>query len=102
MTVPMSRRLRERAAFTLDKKDLRAEAARSVIGTGKLLGVSTHNLDQFNDAAARSADYVAAGPVFSTSTKANPDPVVGIELFAGFAADDNRSSPSVDHAGPRG
>jgi thiamine-phosphate diphosphorylase len=63
------------------QEDLRAEGARSVIGTGKLLGVSTHNLDQFKDAAATSADYVAVGPVFSTSTKANPDPVVGIEFI---------------------
>jgi len=38
-------------------------------------------LEQFKQAAATSADYVAVGPVFSTSTKANPDPVVGIELI---------------------
>ncbi len=63
------------------QEDLGVEAARSVIGDGKLLGVSTHNLNQFKDAAATSADYVAVGPVFSTSTKANPDPVVGIELI---------------------
>lgn len=63
------------------QEDLGVEAARSVIGAGKLLGVSTHNLGQFKDAAATSADYVALGPVFSTSTKANPDPVVGIELI---------------------
>jgi thiamine-phosphate diphosphorylase len=63
------------------QEDLGVEAARSVIGAGKLLGVSTHNLGQFKDAAATSADYVALGPIFSTSTKANPDPVVGIELI---------------------
>jgi thiamine-phosphate pyrophosphorylase len=63
------------------QEDLDGEAARSVIGAGKLLGVSTHNLEQFKAAAATSADYVAVGPVFSTSTKANPDPVVGIELI---------------------
>ena len=56
-------------------------AARSVIGTGKLLGVSTHTLEQFEEAAVTSADYAAVGPVFSTSTKANPDPVVGSELI---------------------
>ena len=71
----------EASGVHVGQKDLRVEAARSVIGTGKLLGVSTHNLDQFKDAAATSADYVAVGPVFSTSTKANPDPVVGIELI---------------------
>jgi len=63
------------------QEDLRAEAARSVIGTGKLLGVSTHTLEQFEEAAVTSADYAAVGPVFSTSTKANPDPVVGSELI---------------------
>ncbi len=71
----------EASGVHVGQEDLRAEAARSVIGTGKLLGVSTHNLDQFKDAAATSANYVAVGPVFSTSTKANPDPVVGIELI---------------------
>ena len=71
----------EASGVHVGQEDLRAEAARSVIGAGKLLGVSTHNLDQFKDAAAGSADYVAVGPVFSTSTKANPDPVVGIELI---------------------
>jgi thiamine-phosphate pyrophosphorylase len=63
------------------QEDLEAEAARLVMGTGKLLGVSTHTADQFEKAAASAADYIAVGPVFSTSTKANPDPVVGIELI---------------------
>src|SRR6266851_3815100 len=36
---------------------------------------------QFNQAAVTSADYIAVGPVFSTSTKANPDPVVGIDFI---------------------
>jgi thiamine-phosphate pyrophosphorylase len=71
----------EASGVHVGQEDLGAGAARSVIGAGKLLGVSTHNLEQFKDAVATSADYVAIGPVFSTSTKANPDPVVGIELI---------------------
>ncbi len=71
----------EASGVHVGQEDLGAEAARSVLGTGKLLGVSTHNLEQFKDAAGTSADYVAVGPVFSTSTKANPDPVVGIEFI---------------------
>jgi thiamine-phosphate pyrophosphorylase len=63
------------------QEDLGAEAARSVLGQEKLLGVSTHNMEQFEAAAATSVDYIAVGPVFSTFTKANPDPVVGIELI---------------------
>ena len=60
--------------------DLGADAARMVIGKDKLVGISTHNLDQFSAAAATSADYIAVGPIFETRTKANPDAVVGPEL----------------------
>jgi len=61
--------------------DLSVEQSRAVIGAEKLVGVSTHNLEQFTAAAATSADYIAVGPIFETRTKANPDPVVGIELI---------------------
>jgi thiamine-phosphate pyrophosphorylase len=71
----------EASGVHVGQEDLRAETARSVIGAGKLLGISTHNLQQCKEAAATSADYVAVGPVFSTSTKANPDPIVGIALI---------------------
>jgi thiamine-phosphate pyrophosphorylase len=61
--------------------DLDVEQARHVVGRDKLVGVSTHNLEQFERAAASSADYIALGPIFSTSSKANPDPVVGLDLL---------------------
>jgi thiamine-phosphate pyrophosphorylase len=59
--------------------DLPVEAARSVIGHG-LIGLSTHNQEQVRVALVRRPDYVAVGPVFRTASKANPDPVVGLEL----------------------
>ena len=60
--------------------DLGVEQVRAVFGKDKLIGVSTHNLEQFSAAQATSADYIAVGPVFETKTKENPDPVVGAEL----------------------
>ncbi len=63
------------------QEDLGVEQARSMVGPEKWVGVSTHNLEQFQVAAATSADYIAVGPVFSTSTKANPDPVVGTDFI---------------------
>jgi len=60
--------------------DLTGTDARTVVGPGVLLGVSTHNLDQLAAAAAEAVDYVAIGPVFPTRTKENPDPVVGLEM----------------------
>lgn len=47
-----------------------------------LIGVSTHNARQFEEALASPADYIAVGPVFGTSSKANPDPVVGVEFVS--------------------
>jgi thiamine-phosphate pyrophosphorylase len=61
--------------------DLDVEQARLVGGSDKLVGVSTHNLEQFQRAAASTADYIAIGPVFSTTSKANPDPVVGVDFI---------------------
>ncbi|MGC2645905.1 MAG: thiamine phosphate synthase, partial [Candidatus Sulfotelmatobacter sp.] len=41
--------------------------------------VSTHNPGQLQEANQTSAGYLAIGPVFSTSSKEKPDPVVGLE-----------------------
>jgi thiamine-phosphate pyrophosphorylase len=59
--------------------DLSPESVRSIIGPGRWLGVSTHNPEQMQQAGQTSADYLAIGPVFSTSRKDRPDPVVGLE-----------------------
>jgi thiamine-phosphate pyrophosphorylase len=61
------------------KEDLSPEGARKVIGEKLWLGVSTHNPEQVSEADKTSADYVAIGPIFPTASKANPDPVVGVE-----------------------
>ncbi|MFY9753170.1 MAG: thiamine phosphate synthase [Candidatus Acidiferrales bacterium] len=61
--------------------DLPVADARRLCPFGQWVGVSTHNLDQFRAAAASSADYIAVGPIFSTATKENPDPVVGLEFI---------------------
>jgi thiamine-phosphate pyrophosphorylase len=63
------------------QEDLDVEQARAVVGPEKWIGVSTHNLEQFRRAAETSADYIAVGPIFSTSSKQHADPVVGTELI---------------------
>jgi thiamine-phosphate pyrophosphorylase len=59
--------------------DLSPAGARAVIGNSLWLGVSTHNPEQLGAADKTTADYLAIGPVFATSSKANPDPVIGLE-----------------------
>jgi thiamine-phosphate pyrophosphorylase len=63
--------------------DLSPESVRKVIGPERWLGVSTHHPEQLRDADLTSADYLAIGPVFSTSSKEKPDPVVGLEGVRG-------------------
>ena len=58
--------------------DLSPEAARLVVGPDLWVGISTHNPEQLASADATSADYVVIGPVFPTSSKEKPDPVVAI------------------------
>jgi thiamine-phosphate pyrophosphorylase len=63
----------------LGQDDLSPEGARAVIGDNLWLGVSTHNPGQLAEADKTSANYLAIGPVFGTRSKANPDPVIGLE-----------------------
>ncbi len=68
------------SAVHLGHKDLPPEAARVVFGPRPLMiGVSTHSEGQVIAADASSADYVAIGPIFGTKTKADAEPVVGLE-----------------------
>ena len=67
------------------QEDLGVEDARAICGgfdgNDRWVGVSTHTLAQLAAADRTSADYIAFGPVFTTATKKNPDPVVGTELL---------------------
>jgi thiamine-phosphate pyrophosphorylase len=64
----------------LGQEDLPVEAARRICGSSCWVGISTHNIEQFREASATSADYIAVGPIFPTAAKENPDPVVGIDF----------------------
>lgn len=63
--------------------DMPTEAVRLVfpeaLRGGVLVGVSTHDAEQVKAAEAGDADYIAVGPVFATGTKADAEPVVGLE-----------------------
>ncbi|RJP71122.1 MAG: thiamine phosphate synthase [Candidatus Abyssobacteria bacterium SURF_17] len=61
----------------LGQNDLPCRAARLLVPNHTFLGISTHSVEQAVKAAEEGADYIAIGPVFPTSTKENPDPVVG-------------------------
>jgi thiamine-phosphate pyrophosphorylase len=53
-------------------------AAREIVGPGKLIGRSTHSLEQARAALAEGFDYIGFGPLFPTPTKAGR-PAIGLE-----------------------
>jgi thiamine-phosphate pyrophosphorylase len=64
----------------LGQEDTAVDEARRALGSERLIGLSTHSIEQFCGGLTTTADYLAVGPVFSTSTKENPSPVVGLDL----------------------
>jgi thiamine-phosphate pyrophosphorylase len=72
-------RLAGASGVHLGQSDVTPDEARKILRPEQLIGLSTHNLGQVRAAVdARTADYLAIGPVSATSTKADPDPVVGL------------------------
>ena len=65
----------------LGQTDMPVEAARDLLGENAIVGISTHNLAQAQLATRLPVDYIAFGPIFGTSTKANPDPTVGLSTL---------------------
>lgn len=65
----------------LGQDDLPPKAARALLGAGKILGVSTHSLEQAVRAAEEGADYLGIGPIFATGTKATGYEPKGCEII---------------------
>ncbi len=70
------------AALHIGQDDLPAPESRALIGTGRVLGLSTHNEAQLLASNDEPVDYIAIGPLFETGSKRNPDAVVGVEELA--------------------
>ena len=56
-----------------------AALARGLLGRAKILGVSAGSTEEARKAVDDGADYIGASPVFSTPTKPDAPPPLGIE-----------------------
>ena len=65
----------------LGQDDIPPERARAILGPDRVIGFSTHTLEQATAANSLPIDYIAIGPIFQTSTKEKPDPVVDLEVL---------------------
>jgi thiamine-phosphate pyrophosphorylase len=96
----------------LGQDDLPPSVVRQLPGFhDRLIGRSTHSLEQARTAMGEGADYIAVGPVFPTPTKAGR-PAVGTSLVSEVAAIadrpfvavggiDHDNAPAVVEAGAR-
>lgn len=65
----------------LGQEDLSPSAARALLGDGKIIGLSTHTLEQAEAAHHEPVDYIGFGPIFATQSKSRPDPVQGLDAL---------------------
>lgn len=63
------------------QNDIAASEVRRLVGPAMLLGLSTHNLMQVEAANDAPVDYIGFGPLYATSSKERPDPVLGPECL---------------------
>jgi thiamine-phosphate pyrophosphorylase len=71
-------RLADADGVHVGQEDLSPAEVRRQVGPGAIVGLSTHLEAQVRAAQGQPVSYVAIGPVFTTVTKAHPDPVVGL------------------------
>lgn len=67
------------AGVHLGQDDLPPGAARQILSDEAIIGFSTHNPQQVEAAQRLPVDYLAVGPIFPTTTKADTQPAVGLE-----------------------
>ena len=60
--------------------DMKVSEVRRLYPSLRIVGLSTHNLDQVAAARAENPDYIGVGPVYATPTKKIPDPTLGPEM----------------------
>lgn len=65
----------------LGQDDISVDDARKIVGENILIGLSTHSIQQAKDAMLKNPDYIGFGPIYATTTKVNPDPVVSTSLL---------------------
>ncbi|MEX0717400.1 MAG: thiamine phosphate synthase, partial [Planctomycetaceae bacterium] len=68
------------------RDDLPVRAARRIVGPGRLIGVSTHDIDQARQAVLDGADYLGVGPTFPSKTKQFAE-LAGLEFLREAAAE---------------
>jgi thiamine-phosphate pyrophosphorylase len=65
----------------LRSNSLSVPVARRLLGTGRLLGVSVHGVEEAMQAESQGADYIVLGPIYETPSKQMFGPPLGIHVL---------------------
>ncbi len=84
----------------IGQDDLPADAARALLGAGRLLGVSAATPDEANAALAAGADYLGVGAVYSTGSKADAGAPIGLDGLALVAGATSLPVVAIGGIGP--
>ncbi|HEV7417393.1 MAG TPA: thiamine phosphate synthase [Tianweitania sediminis] len=79
----------------LGREDMHPEDARRLLGETAIIGLTVKNAADADFAAMASIDYACVGGVFTTISKHNPEPPVGLNGFAELAMHIKRSKPDM-------
>jgi thiamine-phosphate pyrophosphorylase len=79
-------RLAQADGVHLGQEEMSVADARAVLGTDRLVGVSTHSLEQARQAVLDGADYIGCGPTFPSETK-KFDHFPGLDLLREVAVE---------------
>ena len=83
------------AGVHVGQDDLAPRDARALLGSGAIIGLSTHTPAQVDAASGEPVDYVAVGPIYGTSTKDTGYAPVGLDLVRHAAKAEERPRPVV-------
>ena len=65
----------------LGQEDMPFSAARELLGTKKIIGLTVHSLEEALEAVRLGADYLGVSPIYSTATKPDAGPPSGLNLL---------------------
>lgn len=75
------------AGVHLGRDDLPVDVARELVGLGMIIGGTANSIEEARQVWLRPIDYLGVGPVYGTSSKVNPAPVLGLEQLAAIASE---------------
>ena len=74
-------------AVHLGRHDLDAATARAILGPDAIIGGTANSYNEARAVWASGVDYIGVGPIYGTQSKANPAPVMGLDVLARICAD---------------